>query len=83
MINGTFIISFEYVAADGDTLRSEHKWGPAFLTSEDNGSMVTKKAAELHGKIIKAMKEDGIIPPPSNVIRADFQNRKRAEVRKL
>jgi hypothetical protein len=77
VIDGNFIISFEYVERNGDTLRSEHRWGPAFLTSSNAGSLVTKKAEELHRKIITAMKDDGIIPPPSNVIQVDFQNRKR------
>jgi hypothetical protein len=77
MIDGTFIVAFEYVAANGDTIRSEHKYGPAFLTIENQAAAVAKKASELQGKVINAMKEDGVIPPPGNVIRVDFQNRKR------
>ncbi len=77
MIDGTFRICFEYVAANGDTIRSEQKYGAAFLTQENRDSTIAKKAAELCGKVINAMKEDGIIQAPTNVIRVDFQKRKR------
>lgn len=78
MIDGIFVISFEYVCSNGDTIRSEHKYGAALLTGENPAAAISKKAAELHGKVINAMKEDGVIPPPSNVIRVDFRDRKRA-----
>ncbi|MDF2434741.1 MAG: hypothetical protein JWP44_4372 [Mucilaginibacter sp.] len=76
MIDGTFRICFEYVAPNGDTIRSEHPYGPAFLALVNRDSVVAKKAAELCGKVINAMKEDGTIPPPTNVLRVDFQKRK-------
>lgn len=79
VMDGIFRLRFEYVADNGDTVRSEHAYGAKlFAAASDNVSNLSKKVAELHGKVFRALKEDGIIPPPDNVIRVDFQRRKRA-----
>lgn len=78
MIDGQFWLRFEYIAENGDTVRSEHHYGPALLSLENADAMLGKKVAELRSKVVNALKEDGIIPPPSNVIRIDFQKRRVA-----
>jgi hypothetical protein len=76
MIDGNFRICFEYVATNGDTVRSEQKYTSWLLTMEDRDALIAGKAGELCHKVINAMKEDGTIPPPTNVLRVDFQKRK-------
>jgi hypothetical protein len=76
MIDGTFRLCFEYVADNGDTVRAEHKYGAGFPAMPDRNSVISMRAGELCVKVINALKEDGIIPPPTNVLRVDFQKRK-------
>ncbi|QTD88783.1 hypothetical protein [Burkholderia anthina] len=74
----TFRLTFEYVDASGDTLRSTQVVSPPDLQRmRDPGSHIASLAVNLHQKIVAAMKDDGYIEPPNNVIKVDFQRRKR------
>lgn len=73
-----FRLRFEYVHEGGATLRSEKIFNAGdLLDAKSAEAIVTREAATLHGKIVKAMKDDGYIPPPSNVIHVDFKRGKR------
>jgi hypothetical protein len=77
-LDGIFRLRFEYESETDGTTRSEHVYGAGFASLADAAAALSKKAAELHAKVIGSLKEDGIIAPPDNVIHVDFQRRKRA-----
>lgn len=76
MIDGTFSLRFEYISAAGDIVRSEHIYGGMHASLTGSAADIGKRANELRAKVINSLKEDGIIPPPTNVLRVDFQKRK-------
>ncbi|MEQ0775919.1 hypothetical protein ABLT15_26795 [Paraburkholderia tropica] len=55
-----FRLRFEYVDEGGATLRSEKIFNACdLLDAKSAEAIVTREAATLHGKIVKAMKDDG------------------------
>ncbi|CAB3779329.1 hypothetical protein LMG28688_00806 [Paraburkholderia caffeinitolerans] len=77
-IAARFRLRFEYLGPNEEIVRTEHVYGAdQFLSLQNAESAVAKKAIELQEKIINALREDGTIPPPSNVIKVDFIRGKR------
>lgn len=77
-VPGIFRIQFEFVDSQDNTIRTEQVFTPHhFAKVSEFRKMVGDSALELHDKLIGALKDDLIIPPPSNVTKVDFQRRKR------
>ncbi|WP_175795950.1 hypothetical protein [Burkholderia anthina] len=73
-----FRLRFEYLGPDESIVRSEKVFTAHDLLAASKPDVdVGRAAVALHAKIINALREDGIIPPPSNVIKVDFTRGKR------
>jgi hypothetical protein len=72
-----FTLRLEHVDNELNVTRSEQSLGYDEVMSKQHKTpnIIAATADILLSKIVRSLKEDGIIPPPSNVLRVDFQRR--------